>query len=198
MAFDNRTLTRIQNAVHHAERTGPARPHGDRGKGRNNQGFWAQITDGNEGRYSWTALKLEDGELVEDEDWGSGSHEDDGGYAMERNSSEYVLENSIVWLEIFPTEHVYIFDYSPGIKLAKIVSSDTITGRVGNVPGEGNVTIEDFSGEQIATTEQTVTVFNNYRSTIEGETGEDLYLQIGFADGKWVVVGVDCLTEDEE
>lgn len=153
------------------------------GKGRSSGGFWAKITDSNEGRYSWTALKIENGNFVEDENWGKGSHNDDGGFAAEKHQSKYVLKGSIVWLEVFPTEHVYIFDYSAS-KIATLTTD--ITARTGSTLGHGTVSVEVADEENLIAENVTVKVFNYKDSPLK--LGAVARVLITFVDGQWVVV----------
>lgn len=183
MPLDKRSIERLQHAVDFSENTPPALPNGGRGQGRGDGGFWAKITDSNnEGRYSWVALEIKDGSFSENEDWGSGSHDDEGGFAAEKIQSKHVIKGSIVWLEIFPTEHVYIFEYNDS-KIAQMTTD--ISGRSGTTLGQGTVTVETIEDGNTEPTSVSVTVFNHKETPLT--LGFETKIIITHIDGHWVV-----------
>lgn len=163
-----------------------------------NQGFWAKIGEGDAWKYGWTQLvpsEADDGTYTEGDL--SAEHDDDN-FAVSFDGSEHVLPYSVVWLQ--PTGSFFTFYYAPGLITAKLVSASTIPGRQGATPGSTTVTIERFNG--IALNNQgeydNITVYNNFRSSISGEGGDELYLQLTYGQGVWWLSAVDCLKEDEE
>ncbi|PQO33159.1 hypothetical protein C5Y96_09880 [Blastopirellula marina] len=92
---------------------------GRRGKG--SDGFWAKITGTNgEGRYSWVALKIVNGNFVEAPEWGQGSHLNDEAFAAEKNQSKQVPIGSVVWLRLAVDAYVYLFEHQQEGFWAKI------------------------------------------------------------------------------
>lgn len=92
-----------------------------------------------------------------------------------------------------------------GFALAVLKAGDSISKRSGNTPGQGTVTLEKYSDGSIEELEKTVTVYNNFKSTIDTESDEDedeepqdIYIQMTKAFGKWWVTGVDCADDEEE
>lgn len=195
VGFTKAGAERIVEVVKYVERE-TRNPRQKRGRGAVSAslGFWAKITDGTNGKYSWEAMKPTDNDELESEtDWGEGSHSDSTGYAIEaRYQSSYVLNDSVVWMTPAKAEDYYVFDYSPGVRSAKIVSAATIPARSGSTPGDADVTLEDFDGTSF-TDGDDVKVYNPFRSEIEGEAGGELYIEITYGDGGvWWVTGVDC------
>lgn len=163
-----------------------------------NQGFWAKIGTNDSFKYGWTQLvpsEADDGTYTEGD---LSAEADDDNFAVSFDGSTHVLENSVVWLE--PSGPFFTFYYAPGLITAKLVSSATIPGRQGATPGSTTVTIERFNG--IALSDQgeydNITVYNNFRSSVGGESGGEVYLQLSYGQGVWWLSAADCLTTDEE
>lgn len=76
-----------------------------------NEGFWAIITDTDDaGKYSWTALEPQsDGSLSSNSDWGSGSHSDSEGYAVNAEGRDDIQDDAIVWLTPARGQDYYLF-----------------------------------------------------------------------------------------
>lgn len=89
-----------------------------------------------------------------------------------------------------------------GFWTAKLLADDTISARQGQTPGEGEVTLEWYDDEEEEMTsgdeEITLTVKNNFRTEIEGDGTNDVYVQITYGAGAWWITAVDCNTEDAE
>jgi len=158
-------------------------------------GFFAKITGKSGHKYSWVCMKVNDSHELEEETDFTGSYSDEENYAVEIHKSEYVLTNSIVWLEGARTENCFIFNYHPGIVHGLVYGSE-ITAREGMTVGSGEVTVRliDEYGNDVADGE-TVSVKNYYLTEIE----EDKPVAISFGDGGyWWILSEDCQEEEEE
>lgn len=158
-------------------------------------GFWAKITDSDDnGKYSWEAMKPNSSQELEvDTDWGQGSHSNPEGYAVEaKNKSKWVLDDSIVFMWPAKTEEYYLFDYMPGVIVAKLLESETISERLSATPGYGDITYEKYDGSTF-TDGQVITVYNPFRTEILADSENDLYVEAAFGDGGvWWLIAVDC------
>jgi len=204
--FTEKGAKRVAEATLYIERSSRNNPSGKgQGPTLSPLGRYAKIKAGEDGKYSWVAVKHNaDGEIEEDDEWGSGDHTEDTGYAIEsRWKSESVIFGDIVWITPAMGQDFYIFDYSPSVRLGKITDTDEITAREDETPGEGEVTVLVYEDDEITEAldddddEITVTVKNPFRSKIEipdGDEEEELYLQMEFRDGEWWVTGVECDT----
>lgn len=157
----------------------------------------AKITDGADGKYSWTALEpQEDGTLQPNADWGSGDHAEESGFARELlYNSEHVLNGAVV--EMFPSynQEFYYFRYNPGTIRAK--TSTIIPKRSGQTLGQGEATVEHYEDDGTLTAGQQITVYSSYKSDVNPDAVADQIIRLSWAEGGiWEVEGEDC-SEDE-
>lgn len=149
------------------------------------------------GKYSWTAVQWTQSGWQENSDYGVGNVAD-GNYAQEISGTDQVILGSIEYLR-WTEEGYFIFIYNPQMYFGKLVSAGTISGRQGSTPGQGTVTMEQYNPQTGAFEDgDDITVFNNFRTTIEGEGGATLYVQLHWHNGAFWVTAVDCQNEDEE
>lgn len=169
------------------------RPLANRRPVSRSTGIWAKTKEGEEGKYSWIAMKPnEDGELEEDEDWGSGDHTKDEGYAVEiRYGSEYVLEGSIVWLMPASGQNFYVFDYVPGTQWVKSSATINFPARDSQEPGEGTLKFMELDEDGHFAEGQEMKVFNGYKDVVELSSSKLAQVDFGL-EGKWWIVGADC------
>jgi len=162
-----------------------------------------KIGEGEGGKYSWVAQKMNDeGRFEDDEDWGSGDHTEEGGFAVEAKSrSEYVLEGSIVWGTPAPGRDCYVFEYHPGPHWARPTNgSVNFPKRQGNEsPGGYELTFLKVTDNHAGPTDeddvwgagQILKVFNGYKTTIS--LSQNSWAQVNFGEsGKWWIQGSDC------
>lgn len=212
--FTEKGAKRVADATLYIERASRNSPSGKgQGPTLSPLGRYAKIKAGEDGKYSWVAVKHNsDGEIEEDEEWGTGSHEapsedeEATGYAIEsRWKSTSVIFGDIVWITPAMGQDFYVFDYNPSVRLAKITDADEITAREDETPGEGEVKVlvydtdDDLFSVALDDDDEeiTVTVKNPFRTVIEipdGDAETELYLQMEFRDGQWWVTGVECDT----
>lgn len=182
--FSPNSLRRISRSVNFTERITGRPPKIGKGRGYNGDGGkLAKITGKSGNKYSWVAMKPDDGELVQDQDWGEGSTTEN--YAVSTDGSEYVLEDSIVRLYPALTGDYYLFDYQPGLALGK--TTETITARDGSTAGSGSVKIQTADDTTLADGE-TIEVLNSMPSEID----EDKIVQLSYVSGRWFITGVEC------
>lgn len=200
VGFTHEGAQRVANATLYVEtltKNGPSK--GNRASKSSPLGFWAKITGGNAGKYSWTAIKHKtDLSNTEDEDWGKAIYSDDFGYAVEAfNASEWVIKNDIVWLTPAKSDDgsdYYVFQYNPGMIWCK--GSGTIPAATGTdtiTPGDGfsfAVWRMDYATATMTATTSHVDVYNPFKTAIT--PGSSKFIQCAFRDGVWFLTGVEC------
>ena len=160
-------------------------------------GFWAKITakEPNGKKYSWKMLEAKDsGKLDTGTDLLEGNYSDQVGYAVESKESKWVLKNAIVWLIPGLSEDFYVFDYHPGVRIAKVGSSD-INGMSGSSIGKGKATVyEKSSSDSLSSTSEEIDVFN----MVKGKVTKSRFVQIAYShhDACWFVSVEDCEGEE--
>jgi hypothetical protein len=196
--FTSEEKKRTAEAVIQYERmnTGAPEPT-DRAKGYYPRAFWARITgsDGS-GYYSWEALKPdEDGYITEDpdEDYPTGSHSDEEYWAVEATGSKWVLTDDIVWMRGAETNPYYVFDYSPGVKMATFTG--TIPKGTATAPGKSTATTKNFDGTSY-TAGQSVDIHNPWYMDLDSTNTPASLIQLSFGEGVWWVSGANCQEEE--
>lgn len=156
-------------------------------------GFYARITDGDGYKYSFEALEpQEDGELEVNDDWITGDHTADKGYAVSTDKSEYVLMDSVVWLEPARNQDYYLFHYRPGLQLAKLAENDEISKREGSTAGTGEVTIVEFDPDsETFEDKEEINVFNFMTTEVDADD-DDRFVFVSYCNGVWWLSGADC------
>lgn len=143
------------------------------------RGFWAKITDKTSGeselKYSWVELEAanKDNPGLGTGSLRSGDHTETTGWAIESNSSPWVLKNAIVWME--PTEKdYYVFHYYPGVRQVQTSSED--------VPANSSkeINIDGF----------TVKIYNQFSSKVK--KNRKIYIAYSHHDKKWFIISEDC------
>lgn len=162
-------------------------------KGNPFVGFYARITAQDPTgklKYSWEKLEpqvpsqLATNVVVNNDEWGSGDYEDDGGYAVEIYGSKYVLNDSIVRLYPSLNQDYFLFAYDGGTRFAKSISS--IPGKTDSAYGSGNVSVFKRTGAATPVdTNQDVLAFNNMSSEIAADT--DIQITYNQFDACWIV-----------
>lgn len=145
------------------------------------------------GRYGWVAVQWTQSGWQENSDYGVGNTAN-GNYAQEISGTDQVILGSIV--RVYWTEESYfIFIYDPQMYLGKLVSAGTISGREGNTPGSGTVTMQQYNPQSGEFEDgDDITVFNSFTAEIEGEAGEtnEIYLHLHWHNGAFWIGAVDC------
>lgn len=163
-----------------------------KGKGAPFTGFWAKITSStlNNKKYSWEKLEAKDNQTFASRtDWGTGDNTKDTGYAVEVNESKYVLKDSIVWLEPAFGQDYFVFQYNPGVRLAK-TGGAAIAAVSGNTLGSATVSVWKVANGVRFDTNLDIKAFN----TSESEIAEETFVHITYntIDGIWYVTWEDC------
>ena len=163
-----------------------------KGKGAPFTGFWAKITSStlNNKKYSWEKLEAKDNQTFASRtDWGTGDNTKDTGYAVEVNESKYVLKDSIVWLEPAFGQDYFVFQYNPGVRLAK-TGGAAIAAVSGDTLGSATVSVWKVVNGVRSDTNLDIKAFN----TSESEIAEDTFVHITYntIDGIWYVTWEDC------
>lgn len=189
--FSKEAAQRVAQATISVERMLQSRPATKKGKsGSAYVGFYARITEREDAgpKCSWVKLEAQDdGAFENNEDWGTGDHTEDTGWAVDINGCENVVKGSIVWLEPAMGQDFYVFCYSPGVLVVK-----SIEPIPSEEEGEVKVELEDDEEDEIK-------VHNPFGDDVPIDEGEEeVTLIVGYEalKGRWVVIGEDCSEEE--
>lgn len=153
--------------------------------------WWAKITgsDGS-GYYSWEALKPDDdGSLIEDDNYPTGDHSADEGWAVEATGSKWVITGDIVHIIPVAIKPYFIFEYHPGVKMAKFTG--TIDAGSDAAPGKGSATVRTFDGTSY-TDGSAIDVFNPWSTELDSTNTPGSRIQLSFGESVWWVSGANC------
>lgn len=165
-----------------------------RGTGAPFTGFWAKITSStlNNKKYSWEKLEAKDNQTFASKtDWGTGDNTKDTGFAVEVNESKYVLKDSIVWLEPAFGQDYFVFQYNPGVRLAKTGSTE-VDAATDTTLGYANVSVFKVANGSRTDTNLDIRAYNSASDTIKADT----WIQITYdvIDAIWLITAEDCGT----
>jgi hypothetical protein len=161
-------------------------------KGAPYTGFFAKITENafDSKKYSWEKLEAkDDNTFANNTEWGKGDRTKDDGYAVEVNGSKFVLKDSIVWLEPAFGQDYYVFQYSPGKRVAKTEGTD-IAGMSGNTYGFSTVSVyKNVNGVRTDTMED-VKVYNTSTESVAADTY--IHIMYSVIDACWFIDWEQC------
>ena len=191
--LDKNAARRLGQAVKRSERGPLNKPHASRGRGRggsSNDGFWAELTGQNVGKYSWQACRLNKTTLKieKDPDGETGDHTKETGFAVEmRHKSGSCVVGDTVWLTPAPDADCYIFDYDGTFKIGSI-SADVEPNMNLELARYSELRRIDDDKKLIGS--QQVRIYNAYSKKVRVRGSG--YVQLMFTDGVWIVIGADC------
>jgi len=184
---------RIAAAVKRIENQGGApAPYYNNYRGTS-EGFWAEITGGDQQKriYSWTMLETQSNKLAPNDNWGSGSIWDDRGFAVEaKYYSPFVFPGERVRMWPSRNQEYMLFDYWPDMKWGQVMGK--IGKRRGTSPGTGYVEVYQFvvgGGWQDL---GRIQVGNHFGQEINSRTSP--VVQISYHSGLWWVSAADCVS----
>jgi hypothetical protein len=160
---------------------------GKRGSSYSDGGRWAKITAKSGKKYDWVSVKPTEEGWEEMPAWGQGSSGQASGYAMESEyRSEWVLTDSIVWIDPCVELNCYLFSYSGGVQVGK--NNSYITAGTESNPGGGSVTVQVPPETGMAWEDGDIVDVINPFAEITG----DNWVQITYGRGVWQVTAVEC------
>ncbi len=160
--FDQESAQRIAATVIESERARKNTPSPQKKYTKSSVGFFAKITDGADGKYSWVAIKHKDDNTHEDiEDWGTGDHEEEQGFAVAAGGGYDDLNDTIVFLIPARGEGTdyYVFGNATGNASAIFRLDTTIPARSGATLGYADISKVKLNAG-VLEVQDTETVYN--------------------------------------